>query len=82
MCPMLAKPNEIAMLSVKKKHPLGGNCDSRRRNCSRCTNLRQLLTVERNVLRRVLIPGTKLKSTNHERILLAMQFPHVLQSWA
>jgi hypothetical protein len=31
------------MLSVKKKHPLVGNCDSRRRNCSRCTNLRQLL---------------------------------------
>jgi hypothetical protein len=46
MCPMLAKPNEIAMLSVKKKHPLGGSCDSRRRRRSRCTNLRQPLSVE------------------------------------
>src|SRR5271156_156197 len=30
-CPMQAKPHEIGMLSVKKKHSLGGRCDSRRR---------------------------------------------------
>jgi hypothetical protein len=34
MYPMQAEPNEIRMLSVKKEHPLAGNCDSRRRNCT------------------------------------------------
>ena len=33
-------------------------------------------------LRRVLPPGTRLKSTNHERILHPMQLPHLLQSRA
>ena len=31
MHPMQAKPNKIRMLSVKKEHPLAGNCGSRRK---------------------------------------------------
>lgn len=48
ICPMLAKPNEIRMLSVKKEHPLGGNFELRRRQRSRCTNLRQLFSADRS----------------------------------
>jgi hypothetical protein len=70
------------MLSVKKEHSLAGDWDSRGgtavdvRSCDHCPASKGAHSGA------ILGKGTKLKSTNHERILLTMQRPHVLQPGA